>query len=386
MKQIFFLLLTALSCVFAKESKQSFTKSPTIKALLSSNSDGALIEIKGGYRIYNPLDRKLLSIGFTGKKYFAHGYKEGIKWGEGFPGIYQIQIIPSSEDTSILINGIEHRGIIEIYSIEDKVHIVNELPIELYVNALMSQSFAKSSMPPSILEALAIIFRTNAYCVAQRNIDSFWHVDAEAVNYKGYGLTKLDPDIDQAVEKTAYTIMTYKQEPFFCSYTRDCAGTTASFSTIYRKNLPCPIGINNEIAKNHREFSKWNYTITSKELAELIHLPRITEIDLFLDKDSNKCYGMRFKNQNNYIDFTYLEIKELLGDKNIQSSDFVVQIKDGVVTFEGAGQGDGCGLCLFTAEHYATKGYSASDLLSDFFPLTYLQKIESFATTSNKPN
>lgn len=78
-----------------------------IKVLVKRDEEGALIEVKGAFKVLNPVNRQYLSSGFRGKRFFLYACENGIKWGEFFPSIYQIRIQPNDPDTTVLVDGIE---------------------------------------------------------------------------------------------------------------------------------------------------------------------------------------------------------------------------------------------------------------------------------------
>src|SRR3990167_6973980 len=77
---------------------------PSIKVLLSEDTEGALVEVKGKKTVTNPKKQKQLSWGLFGKRYFLCPIQEGVKWGEAFLKTLQIRITPSAAETSILMN------------------------------------------------------------------------------------------------------------------------------------------------------------------------------------------------------------------------------------------------------------------------------------------
>ncbi|MBI5274405.1 MAG: hypothetical protein HY860_05060 [Chlamydiales bacterium] len=362
----------------AKEKKQQMEKPPTIKVLLKKDVEGSLVEVKGSYKIYNPSNHRLLSIGFQGKRFAMLPQSDGLKWGEGFPSVYQIQIIPSSLDTSILVDGIEYRGCLEAYQIGNKISLLNEVDIENYVSSVMTSNFGFKKLSPTVLECLAIIFRTNAYYTSLKNQDVYWQVAAKDVQYGGYATTLVDFDIETAINKTRNLTMTYKDSPFPCTFTANCAGITAAYGSIFKKQVATPIGVESLLAKKEREHVKWEFVLDAPHFSELCNIKPITQIDLFVDSSSKKAYAIRIKNKTKHKDFTFDEIQQLLGKSKLKSNDFTVRLIDNQIHFEGYGEGLGIGLCLFSAEKLAKNGSTAQEILSDFFPLTYLQKISNF--------
>ena len=102
----------------------------TVKVLIRENVEGALIDVSGGYKVYNPENGKVLSSGFQGKRYYLQSNSVGLKWGEGYPGIHQIKISPKNKKTTILVDGIQYKGSIVVYDIDSKIQIVNEVDVE----------------------------------------------------------------------------------------------------------------------------------------------------------------------------------------------------------------------------------------------------------------
>ena len=112
-----------------------------IQILLEKDVDGALLEVKGPYYIFNPHDGSRVSSGLLGKRFMIHEMDEGLKWGEEFPGVHQIYIKPRSSETSIFINGIQYAGAVAIYGVANTINIVNDIDVESYVKSTLTTQF-----------------------------------------------------------------------------------------------------------------------------------------------------------------------------------------------------------------------------------------------------
>ena len=53
------------------------------------------------------------------------------------------------------------------------------------------------------------------------------------------------------------------------------------------------------------------------------------------------------------------------------------------IVFKGFGEGNGVGLCLFSASAMADKGEKAPKILSAFYPETQLENIRAFESKNN---
>lgn len=380
-RYLLFFLCNVSSFSFATHSEMPYayypdTKPATIKVLLHEMIEGAVVEVKGKFQVCNIENNKYLSGGRSNKRFFLFPHPDGLKWGETYPGVYQIRIIPLSAETTTLIDGIEYRGCVEVYNIEGKLYVVNEVDIESYIKSILSTEF--STKPPiDILDSIAILARTNAYYIAGKNARQFWHVHGANNGYYGNANTLVHPYIDRSVDATKYLILTYEDKPFPTTWTENCAGKTASYSTVFQKNISTPPGITSEFAQKDRNLSQWKYTISVQEISRLLKMNCITAIELFTDEASNKVHGIRMRDGNHTQDLTFMQLQELLGEKNIQSNDFTVSLQGKEFVYTGFGKGLGCGLCVSSAHEMIQRGDNTPQVLAKFFPYTQLQKATS---------
>lgn len=179
---------------------------PTIRILIVHNVDGVTLEVKGKYNIYDPYKNQLISSRFVPKGNLMQTTSGGLKWGEEFPGVYQLQITPDKPDITTLVDGIEYRGSIYVYDIGGKISVVNELDIEDYVHSLLSLH-VDSNKHEEALAAAAIAARTGAYHVASNAQNAYWHLDAKHAGYQGHAVTGRSKSIEKAVASTRYMIV-----------------------------------------------------------------------------------------------------------------------------------------------------------------------------------
>jgi stage II sporulation protein D len=383
------LCCASLTNVFAVDSPNSnsplqkiseATNPRNIQVLLEKDAKSALLEVKGPYYIFNPQDGSRIASGLFGKRFMVHELEKGLKWGQEFPGIHQIYIKPRSEETSIFINGIQYSGAVAIYGVGSNINIVNDLDIEEYVKAILSPQF-NAPTEPEVLSALAILTRTNAYFQADKSNTSFWHVVASDVGYQGSAMTTQDSPIDKAVETTKHLILVHpvngKSVPFAASWTENSAGKTATYQALFRKDGSTPDhGVEAPHAALARQDSKWTYSVSKKALANLLDVPEVKGIEVFIDNPSNKVYGLRIKDGIGSYDFDFFALQAALGKTHILSSDFTATLKEDSIVFSGYGKGHGVGLCLYSATALAQNGDNALKILGKFFPETYLQNID----------
>jgi SpoIID/LytB domain protein len=382
MKRIWILALLINLSSFANEHKKIFEvrKPENIQVLIEKDITGAILEVNGPYYIFNPEDGSRLSSGLLGKRFLVHGQNEGLRWGEQFPGIHQICLTPRSLNSTILVNGIQYSGSISVYQIDNKISIVNDINVEEYIKSILAPLFP-FPLEKEVMASIAIIARTNAYYLISKGQNSFWDIDAKSVNYQGSTLVDNKSILSKSIDSTKNLILVHPNQgqnlPFAACWTEHSAGKTVPYKSIFRKEGSAPnISVDAPHALIDKEESKWNTSIAKNQLAKLLNLPSVDLIELFIDKESNKVYGARVIENNNKHDYNFIEFQELVGKNIIKSSEFNVKIQNDFLTFKGFGVGHGVGLCLFSAVSLAQNGENALQILSRFFPETYLMNLD----------
>lgn len=198
---------------------------PTIKVLVMHDQKGALLEVQGKYKILDPNTQKSIAphTRYVGKVKYIQPIENGLKWGEEFPGIHQIEIVAASNDTRIYVNGNEYPGIVRIYDIGGSISIVNEVDLESYLSYLLANRYPED-LSPEVLAALAIVERTNAYYFSDKPRTNFWSVDAYQVGYRGFTNPNPDSPIQKALRATKGMVL---------SRTGTYEGVVTSFPTLW---------------------------------------------------------------------------------------------------------------------------------------------------------
>jgi stage II sporulation protein D len=182
---------------------------PTVKVLVIHDQDGAILEVKGKYRLIDPNTQEDLSgLRFVGKSQYVQALHSGLKWGEEFPDVHQIAVTPGASDTEIYVNGTRYPGTIYIYDNgnNNKLSLVNELPIEDYLTYALNNRYP-SNLSDETLAALAIAERTNAYYQAQHPKSKFYALDGLQSDYKGVVAYDTNSGIQKALRNTRYMVM-----------------------------------------------------------------------------------------------------------------------------------------------------------------------------------
>lgn len=378
----FFILITLTSICFAVDNFTTQTNRPeNIQVLLAKNVDEALLESKGSYVVLNPQDGSRITSSLSGKRFMLKATPSGIKWGEEYPGIHQVYIVPKSKKSSLLVNGIEYDGAICVFKIKNKINIINDLDIESYLKSTLTPQFPYP-MENEVMAAITIAARTTAYSHVKRNKDAFWHVSAEQIGYYGKAIIQPDSHVSNSVDRTRHIILVLSEKgdarPFAATWTENSGGKTAPFHSIFRKDWWAPKnGVEAPHALLSRNDSKWTYKISKKDLAILLNLQSITTIDLYTENYSKKTYAIKILSNGETKDIDFENFQKILGTDNLLSNDLQVIVGNADVLFTGFGKGLGVGLCLLSANQMAHNGDNAAKILAKFYPDTYLLNLSA---------
>lgn len=179
---------------------------PTIDVLIVNDEPSALLELKGKYHIYDPNTKQHVSTRFVGKRKHIQAISSGLKWGEEFPGVYQLHIVPEHQGIVAVVDGVEYRGSLFIYDIGGAISIVNRTDIEDYLSSVLPDQFPET-LSVETCAAVAIVARTNAYYQSLNQQNRYWTVEARQVGYKGLESVKPDSEIAHAIHATSNMVM-----------------------------------------------------------------------------------------------------------------------------------------------------------------------------------
>lgn len=177
---------------------------PTIRVLVGRDLDCVNLGVSGPYSLFNPHTNRYISSRFIGKTRPIEALSDGLRWGESFPGLYQLKIRPDQSYEVINVDGVDYPGAMYIYDIHGTISLVNQAPLEQYLRSLLD-SDRLDELHPEVLAALVIVARTNVYYQTMNPKTKFWDVDAVKEGYEG--LAPEHPKVDQAIAITRHMIM-----------------------------------------------------------------------------------------------------------------------------------------------------------------------------------
>ena len=273
----------------------------------------------------------------------------GIVWGsESYP-YQELTLIPLNE-SRVLINGAEYAG--RFHCAYGK-KIINDVNVDILLHNLMQKSDL-NSYSTETLKALAIVLRTDL-CYESKIFE------AKEFGYEGTALLYQYPKITEAIVETKDLVMKLDNNLFPTTYCHDSAGTTASFSTLFKSHLTTPQGATLPEIPVH----KWSKNFTKQDFAERLKVTNLKNLGFYKDKQSQKIYAVKVEDA---LGQRVLLVERFMQMLDLESNHFELSSNATSFSIVGKGSGLGVGLCLKTAETLSQKGQKAADILTACYP------------------
>lgn len=313
------------------------------------------------------------------------------------PELKEGSTVIEEQENGIQVQSIERQcgnpvysGSLEITKTDQGLILVNELPVETYLEAVLPSEMP-SSYDAEALKAQAVCARTYAEKQIQNKKMEEYHADVDdSVNYQVYQNISPVESTTRAVEATKGQVMYYDDQLIEAYYFSTSAGVTstdevwgAAEAAPYLKSVICSFD-------SEEPWSRWSVSIPWEKIemqaAELGRLSSgLKGIEIFRKSENGTVTGLRiiteetsFELKNEYDIRSFLSPEgcvvterdgtESMGGKLLPSACFSMTVNTGSeVYLEGGGYGHGVGMSQTAANQMAEQGYDYREILHYFF-------------------
>lgn len=358
------------------------------------------------------------------------------------PGNPAMAVSPSFtlEDVTIGINFHWERqqrqtfcGTLRLVPEENKICAINELPVERYLESVISSEMAATSSI-ELLKAHAVISRSwllaqmerrNRQAEATNNFFSFTKNDEMLVRWydredhtifdvcaddhcqRYQGITNAsNPHVASAVKATRGQVLGYDGEVCDARFSKCCGGVTEEYQYCW-ENIRKPYltsvsdpycntqdkkilsEVLNDYDQETADFHDWTVRYTQEELSELISeklkmdFGRIKSLEPLERGKSGRISLLKIVGEKRTFTIgKELEIRKALSKTHLYSSAFTVDTpeldKDGFPTtfiLNGHGWGHGVGLCQIGAAVMGAQGIAYNDILAHYYKGATIEKV-----------
>ena len=313
------------------------------------------------------------------------------------------------------------RGTLHLVVDADKMVAINVLPVEQYLESVISSEMSATSSP-ELLKAHAVISRS--WLLHQMNKEhkdgffSFVKKDDELLRWydredhtlfdvcaddhcqRYQGITRASrPQVAEAVRATRGQVLTYDGELCDARFSKCCGGQTEEFQYCwdnsrkpYLVSVPDPYcntsdqrvlqQVLNDYDQETSDFYEWQVDYTCEQLTELVSrklkldLGDITDLVPLDRGKSGRIWRLRLVGtKRSFVIGKELEIRRALSETHLLSSNFTVEKTPAGFTLRGRGWGHGVGLCQIGAAVMSEQGKRYDEILLYYYQGAEVKKV-----------
>lgn len=257
-----------------------------------------------------------------------------------------------------------YMGKLEIWRGKNGLYVINELPIEDYVQGVVKAETARD-WAPEALKAQAVVVRT--YVARQKLLkpDRKYDITSSVMHQLYRGLNS-DSLVSSAVKETEGQVLSYGGVPIMAFYHSTSGAKTELPEEVFGESYPYLKSVPTNCTLS--PLCLWAMRIPLHEVEKAAGLKEITGVAVKSLTATGRVKEVEFISNPSSVSIEAKELRQRLGWRRLPSTDFSVKIEDGIMVFEGSGFGHGVGLSQWSSQEMALEGRDYREILSYFYP------------------
>lgn len=290
---------------------------------------------------------------------------------DGAPG-------PASFDGPLRLDGRELAGRLEFFADQGALVAVNAVDLEDYVAAVVA-SEVPPGWPAQALRAQAVAART--FAVAQKiaqGAGARAHLGASVLDQVYKSTVHPPASALQASRGTAGEVLTWGAAPIAAYFSASCGGRSESAEAAFH----LPPGSTPYLRGGEPDADERDWTVRvplARITAALRKAGRmkaeVQDLRVATRTASGRAGTMSLKTAGGVRSVAAVELRQILGYRELPSLLFEVSVSGNTATFKGKGSGHGVGLCQWGANLRAQKGDDYRAILSHYYPGAELRRM-----------
>lgn len=152
----------------------------------------------------------------------------------------------------------KYRGEMEVLSHRGRLALVNELPFEQYLYAVVGTEMA-TGWPLEALKVQAVIART--YALGKGNRYGIAHISDTTYDQAYYGISREAEDVRRAVQETAGLVLRHNGKLIEAYYYSNAGGMTAIGAEVWGNDVPYLRSVTSPDEIPHIRAADWHYVV-----------------------------------------------------------------------------------------------------------------------------
>lgn len=262
----------------------------------------------------------------------------------------------------------------KLIDLEKSSGIIERLKLEEYIFGVVSGEMPAIFKEES-LKAQAVIARTYALKRLNNNLPIKNFNSTQIYRDKNYlkeiwgkHYNEYRTKILKAIRDTKNEVIKFDGDYIDAYYHLASNGQTEDSKNVLKLAYPYLVSVPSDFDNNNDRVSR--RIIPNDYLSKLLNMKitKKTKVDIIMKTIGHRVKYIKFDDKV----FDGLILSNRLG---LDSNDFTVSIENGYTTFTTYGHGHGLGLSKYGAEAMAKAGYNYRQIISHYYPNTYIEKV-----------
>ncbi|MGH1366204.1 MAG: SpoIID/LytB domain-containing protein [Calditrichia bacterium] len=385
-------LLAACTPRTSSPSKGSIAGEPLIKVALAEKLRSGRLTFQDNYELqleeavyrFDPAIKEM-TIGYRGGRLVMQGERRYLEISEPQLLVFK----PEAEDSKFLWNDVVYSGELQILFKDNRVTIINQLPLETYLRGVVP--FEMPSGQPEYAQAVyaqTITARSFAFFRMNKPVSPDYHIRATVQDQVYLGMAKADNElVDKAIRGTRGLVLSENNNPTITQYHSNCGGmllpsdknTGEVINPVVRTDVNCR-GL-----KNYRWSEQRNMDTILRNLGKTLELDTLRiknwidngyTLSMNVDKriDDSWITGMTVTVNEESFPISGFQIRRLFanekGDPLLSNLFFMNASKENPrrLYITGGGFGHGKGMCQWGAIGMSVDRKQYSEILGFYYP------------------
>ncbi|MGC1456572.1 MAG: SpoIID/LytB domain-containing protein [Nitrospirota bacterium] len=284
-----------------------------------------------------------------------------------------------STDGFTQVNGKRYRGWVELRKQKSGLLlVVNDLDLEEYLRGVIA-----AEVPPDweleALKAQAVASRTYALYEKRTSGKRLYHILATVSSQVYNGVNGEQVNAVQAVVETSGLILTYRGKVIPAFYHANCGGHTENASLMWGIDAPYLKGVDCECQSIVKD-GLWEKRVSVSQVSAALRrqgfrVDHISDMRIADITPAGRVKTVTIMSASGTTTVPAETLRAALGNTEIPSVFFELELSEGEAVFSGRGRGHGVGLCQWGAKEMAEKGHDFKSILSHYYPGTVLERM-----------
>lgn len=289
-------------------------------------------------------------------------------------GVYTRVIAAAS---NARINGETYDGYFLLCRDDEKLAVINIVPLEDYVAGVLPYEMG-ASWPAEALKAQAVAARTYAlHYLLARGGKGNYDVENTTKHQVYRGTRAVTPAVRVAVSAAAGEVMFFRNKVIPAYFHASCGGYTEGMFRIFKIDIPYLRGGPCYYCTTNAK--RWALEVPLTAFAPLITNGTHTVRNVFITETdaSGRAVSFTLVSDKGSFVIPAAQARKTIGAEKMYSLHCTLSVSNGMVRFNGIGNGHGVGMCQVGAYGMAQHGFTYRTILENYYKMIEIRDMRT---------